>query len=695
MKKTCLASIIGFCLLPSAFANDGFETFYSGYTQTNHGGVGLIQMPSARHNKEGAFSLNYQDSQEYRFWSASLQLFPWMETTVRYSDVRTRLYSNDPNFSGDQTLKDKGIDAKFRLWQESEFLPEVSVGFRDFGGTGLFESEFVAANKKLGPFDFTLGIGWGYLGRKGNITNPFCDLSDRFCQRPGGFGGSGGKIDYQRFFKGSASLYGGIEYQTPWSPLRLKLEYDGNNYRNDKAGVLKQDSAYNIAAVYTLSDSFDLNFNYQRGNTVGFGLNYKLDFHSLKQVKYDPAPKEIPSALPAAGSDFNRSELRQELYDNAGFLVSNYSVKADELVIVGRQVKYNDETVALDRVGRVLASHLPASVKRYRVVIGSVELPMRETVIDAEKFIDAARYNYLESDVATSYSRVEPQIDNEQWASRAKGHGWGYASELFWIQTFGNPETFYMYQGGLLLAGVYQFSPQFHIQSTLKLNVLTNFDRFNFKVDALNTGVPRVRTYVREYVTRSDLTMENTYASWKDELTDNWYAQVYAGYLETMYGGVGGEVLYKPLDSTLSVGLDLNYVRQRSYEKELAFFDYKVLTGHLSLYWKPQFFDDTLITASFGQYLAKDKGVTIDFARRFDSGIVVGAFAAITDMSAAEYGEGSFSKGFYVSIPFDLFSLKSSTGKGKIPWVPIARDGGQMLNRPVNLNGLTEARSTF
>ncbi len=56
-------------------------------------------------NDAGAFSLNYQDSEEYRFWSASLMLFPWMETTVRYSDVWTRLYSDDPGFSGDQSLQ--------------------------------------------------------------------------------------------------------------------------------------------------------------------------------------------------------------------------------------------------------------------------------------------------------------------------------------------------------------------------------------------------------------------------------------------------------------------------------------------------------------------------------------------------------------------------------------------------------------
>lgn len=694
MKKLYLSTVITALLSPVSFAETN-QPSPNTYSQMTQGGVGLIQMPTARHNEAGSFSLNYQDSEEYRFWSASLQLFPWMETTVRYTDVRTQLYSEDPTFSGDQTYKDKGIDVKFRLWQESEFLPQISAGFRDFGGTGLFESEFIAASKRVGPFDFHLGIGWGYLGSKGNIDNPFCDIRDSFCERPGGFSGSGGKIDYQKFFKGPAALYGGIEYQTPWAPLLLKLEYDGNNYQQDKAGVLLQDSDYNVAAVYRLNDAFDLNVNYQRGNTFGFGVNYKLNFNTVKQIKLDPPAKEIPVVLPTATDSLDKAELRRDLYLNAGFLVNNYVLKDNEIVLKGRQIAYRDEAESINRVGRVLANHLPEQVKTYRIVTISGDMPMVETVINAEQFISAARYETPDADVKTSYQRIEPEVQNENWAVERNETGFGYSAELFWIQTFGNPESFYMYQGGLFLGGVYQFDTNFSLQSTAKINLLTNFDEFNFKVDSQNTGVPRVRTYIREYVTRSDVTMENLYGHWKDELADNWYGQVYAGYLETMYGGVGGELLYKPIDSTLAVGLDLNYVRQRSYEKELAFFDYKTFTGHLSFYWKPQFLDDTMITASFGQYLAKDKGVTIDFAKRFDSGIVVGAYGAFTDMSAAEYGEGSFTKGFYVSIPFDLFSLKSATGRGRIPWIPISRDGGQMLNKPVSLNGLTEDRSPF
>src|SRR5690554_3193247 len=95
------------------------------YNQSDFGGVGLMQTPTARMNEEGEFTLHYADNEQFRRMAVSLQVFPWLEATARYTDERERLYSPNPEFSGDQTNKDKGFDAKFRLWQESDYLPQV------------------------------------------------------------------------------------------------------------------------------------------------------------------------------------------------------------------------------------------------------------------------------------------------------------------------------------------------------------------------------------------------------------------------------------------------------------------------------------------------------------------------------------------------------------------------------------------
>lgn len=664
-------------------------------SQMVQGGIGLLQTPTARMAPEGSLTISYTDNQEYRFWSANLQLFPWMESTVRYTDARTRLYSEDPNFSGKQTLKDKGIDVKFRLLQESYYLPDLSVGLRDIGGTGWFTSEFIAASKAYGPFDFHLGLGWGYLGTGDNISNPFCQIADSFCQRDQGFSGRGGVVEFSKFFKGTTTLFGGVEYFTPIDGLILKLEYEGKNYLNDRAGNLAQDTKWNVGAVYQWSN-FDFSLNYQRGNTFGFGISYKLNMHTAKQIKIDEPPRPLFNVQPAPSmEEVDKSRLYNALVSDSGFILNSTYTTDNSMTFYGMQGSYRNKDESIERVGRVIASELPNTIKQYRIVENAGAVPALETIIDADKFKAAARLESLHNDITTTYTRQDPSAEALDNYKPHKTSGPFYSVNSFWIQTFGNPEDFYLYQGGLFISGGYALNSQFSLQSSIKATLIENFDKFNFKVDNQETTLPRVRTYAREYVTRSKVTMESAYLSWFDRVSEDTYAQAYVGYLEGMFGGLGAEIIYRPVDSNLAFGVDINYVQQRSYENDWDFFDYKVLTGHASVYWKPSFLPNTEITVSAGQFLAKDKGVNIDFAKRFDSGMIVGAYAAFTNVSADEYGEGSFTKGFYISIPFELFTLEPAKGRGRLPWIPIARDGGQKLNRPIELKNSTELRSPF
>lgn len=675
-------------------------------TQSDMGGVGLLQTPTARMAEEGDLYINYRDNEQYRFWTVSLTLFPWLESTVRYTDVRTLLFSGDPGFSGNQSAKDKGIDFKVRLLQESQFLPEMSVGIRDVGGNGYFESEFINASKRWGDFDFHLGMGWGYLGRSGTISNPFCDLKESFCDRglrDGEFLDQGGKFEFDKFFKGETAIFGGIEYQTPWAPLSFKLEYEGNDYSRERAdqtndGLVVQDSKWNIGANY-LYKGFDFSLAYERGNTLTFGVSYKFNLQTAKQVKF----VDTPYSMQERRKDYfdnpqGDNRLRTTLRYNAGFALRQLDAdKAKDVVtIYGSQEDYRERDESLNRIGRTLANSFPDSVKEYRVVELSSGKPMVETVIDAEKFIDFADYIGTDNRLTDTYIRQNPAQETVEAYEVGEGMGFYYGAEMFWTQSFGNPEAFYLYQTGLYLNAGYQFTPSVGIDANAKVTVLENFDKFNFGVDGFESPIPRVRTYVREYVRRSRVMVDSLYGHWSDKIGDNLFASAYGGYLETMFAGVGGEVFYRPVDSKLSVGVDLNWVKQRSFEDDFSLRDYDTITGHASVYYQlDEWLEDTQLSVNIGEFLAKDKGVQVDFAKRFDSGVVVGAYAAFTDVTSQEYGEGSFTKGFYMSIPFDLFSLKPSKGRGQIPWVPIGRDGGQMLNRPVRLADMTDIRSPF
>ena len=67
------------------------------------------------------------------------------------------------------------------------------------------------------------------------------------------------------------------------------------------------------------------------------------------------------------------------------------------------------------------------------------------------------------------------------------------------------------------------------------------------------SGLPRVRTDLRHYMTTSDITMPTFQMNKVKQLDQDLYGMLYGGYLESMYAGVGGEALYRPMGERWAV----------------------------------------------------------------------------------------------------------------------------------------------
>jgi membrane-associated phospholipid phosphatase len=137
--------------------------------------------------------------------------------------------------------------------------------------------------------------------------------------------------------------------------------------------------------------------------------------------------------------------------------------------------------------------------------------------------------------------------------------------------------------------------------------------------------------------------------------------------------------------------VDVNHVKQRGFTQDFSFRDYTVDTGHATMYWDTAW-NDVQVKLSAGQYLAGDTGATLDVKRVFRNGTAIGAWATKTNVSAEQFGEGSFDKGIYVTIPFDVILPKSAPGMANVVWSPLTRDGGARLNRSFTLFDLTRQR---
>ena len=671
-------------LLPCSLANAEPR-----YTQNDFGGVGLLQTPTARMAPAGELSLNANRTEPNSRYSLSLQPLDWLEGTFRYNVVSNRKYGPEA-LSGDQSYKDKAVDAKARLWQESHWLPEVALGFRDIGGTGLFSSEYFVANKRYNNLDFSLGIAWGYIGNRGDLDNPLGYIDDKFNTRPVSI--TAGEVRTNAYFRGPTALFGGIAYQTPWAPLSLKLEFDGNDYKHEpQDNNLKQDSPINIGAVYKLNDSVDLIAGWERGNTALFGITLHTNFVSRKAPtkSFDPPATALPLRTPSTPlAQVDWVAVSKKLESNAGYNVERIAQRDSELMVYGEQSKYFYSAKGVGRASRILDNNTNDEIQWFTLVNKRYDMPVEETSVPRSTFRNVINNDQDLVDLhrTTEVNRATTHVEHTLYEQKPNPFTYGFG--LGYQQNLGGPDGFFLYQISAYAEGQYRFTPNTWASGGISTNLLNNYDKF--KYDA-RSNMHRVRTDIRQYVTTSDVTMPALQLNKAKQLNQDLYGMVYGGYLESMFAGLGGEILYRPIGERWSLGADLNYVRQRDFDQGFGLRDYSTVTGHITSYTKLPFDLDAKI--SVGRYLARDWGTTFDISREFTNGVKFGGWVTRTTASKKEFGEGSFDKGIYISIPFDEMMSVSTMNRANIAWAPLTRDGGAMLHRQYSLHTMTDGRN--
>ncbi|WP_045626215.1 YjbH domain-containing protein [Vibrio parahaemolyticus] len=688
-------------------------------SQSDFGGVGLMQMPTGRMAPEGEFNFSVTGSNEYLFYNVTLQVLPWLETTIRYTRVQDLPYSTSlPDVDNEYT--DKGIDFKFKVWEESQYAPEIAIGVRDFAGTGLFDAEYIAATKRystpqLGTFDFTLGMGWGYLGTRDNITNPFCKASERFCDRSEEFLDSGGTTNFDRAFKGPAALFGGVEFQTLHTPLRFKVEYDSNDYSTDYAVVgadvdMTPHTPWNFGVLYRLGMA-DFRLSYERGDTLVAGLTLNTNFNDMPSFWRDTPTPEVESNQPEELSDVDWERVTEDLDKIAGYQNTRIYVDENTVTVLGEQKKYRDRTEAHEKAAAVLHNEMPDDIDTYAINERSRGLVGEQTIISKEKYRDFAQVNYINPKIEDATAKASNKPSGESVYDGFERFDWGFAPKL--VQTLGNAEDFYLFSVGLSGNASYWLTDNLEIGGSLYWDWYNNYDKFIYVTPPDGTTVPRVRTMFRAYQNEHAVTMSNLQLTWFQEYSNTMDQQFYAGYLESMFAGVGTEFLYRPQGANWAIGADVNVISQRDPQSYFGVYDEKWqnvpeygrpfqvidkgFTGFVSGYYYPQweFLQDLMIQVDVGQFLAGDVGTQINVSKQFKSGVIAGAFASFTDLSADEFGEGSFTKGFYLSIPFDIMTVKPSNNRANFSWQPLTRDGGQKLGRKYSLIELTDERNPW
>lgn len=643
---------------------------------------GLIDMPSGQSLRDGTFTASFSRLGPIARTTLSFQLAPRISGSFRYTGIGNWDAVDDPLNGLARTNYDRSFDLRFLLLKEGKRAPAVTLGLQDVIGTGLMSGEYLAATKGFGPkLRVTAGLGWGRLGNANPIGAPFGP-------RPAIDFGLGGAPRLGQWFKGDMTPFAGVEWRVS-DRLGLKAEYSSDGYVAETIGhaVFKRKSPFNFGVEYKASDFLNLGAYYMYGSELGFSVQIVLDPRKRpRQGAIAAGPRPIaarPSASWPAGWVTDtattlalRKDLQKRLSPD-GLVIEAFAVTKTSVQLRLRNTQLDNSAQVLGRAARAMAAVMPPSVETFEIIPVFESLPLSQVTVQRR---DLERLEFATGQDQQLRSSVEiSTIAGDLPAGAVLGAGlypkFSWNLRPYLRASVFDPTNPYRADLGLRLSGRYDIAPGLSLSGAIGQRLIGNLDS---STRVSNSTRQHVRSDGNIYDAKGQPAIEELQLAYFAKPAPNLFTRVSAGYLERMFGGVSAEVLWKRVDSPFAIGAELNYVKQRDFDQLFGFQSYSVVTGHVSGYYA--FGNGYLAQLDVGRYLAGDVGATLSLDREFGNGWKIGTFATLTDMTFAEFGEGSFDKGIKIEIPVAWILGHPTRKSYKNILRPLSRDGGARLD---------------
>ena len=666
-NKRILTSLSLIIILMSFFLPQRAASDAQRISTGNFGLPGIVDLPTALRFPDGELVFTQQLHKSLARSGISFQALPRVGVSFRYTG-----HGINGGEAYGRVNHDRSFDAHISIIDEAKYLPSISLGLRDFIGTGWYSSEYIVGTKSLGNLELTIGLGFGRLAGRNPFSNPLGALSSKFNQREGNGSGRGGTLGTINWFQGDASAFYGIQYHVS-EKISLSAEYTPDTMPRESS-YLEVKSPWNFGASYQLNDYVNLSAQYLHGSQVSVTAHVSVNPGRppiLGGKELAPVPMRLrgKNILPVTIN--NEGTIRKVLAVD-GFEINNLVFNDDTVIIMVKNTKFRSTAQAVGRVASTLQRFTADDVQFANISFFSKNLILATYLVDLEKItseqflLSGSRVN---SQPITAVDVSAPQR-NESQQRLIWGVGPYFAHRLF------NPDLPLSMETGIEVEAGYQIANGLKISGAVRKSVLTNLTDNNRRS---NSVLPRVHSDWPLYdIAGQSGHIHELTLSYVKNFGPGLYGRAHAGLLEPFFAGFGGELLFKPAQWPIGIGLDLHRVRKRDYDMRFDLIDYETTVGHLSLYYDAGGMFDVEVNA--GRYLAGDWGATTTISRKFGSGWEVGGYATLTDVPFKTFGEGSFDKAIYVSVPIDWIISSPNITKRRLTLRPITRDGGAQLS---------------
>lgn len=636
------------------------HTLFSSYN--SYGQVGYINTPSAYNTPEASLSLILSRNKPDRKIIINGSPFDWLDANIFYVDVTRVPYGN----GFQQSYKDKGFSIK--LTKKSFLGHTFAIGGNDIAGTGIYNSEYIVASSQMNRFEYSFGMGWGNYSNGIKLNNPFIMINKSFKSRSLNLKSRGGDFDLNNYFSGKkASLFFGSSYQID-KRNKLILEFDPTKTEIERPGWIeipfkKSKTKLNIGYEYSFKD-FSIKLALIRGMNLNVILSVNDNYLDFKS-----------NPNPVFSSETNTYQELQRILDLNKIGLKAIYKNEDQLKIVARQNTYQNQ------------------YEPNRVILYNVK-PMSDGI---EEIIISYEYLNMNTYESSFQNKSSINFRNEQFHSqgRTPNHVDYIVKDNFPIISnnlglkvrnfIASREGFYF--GGLLLENNNEIilRENFILLSNLKTSLYDDFNKLY--IPPKDVYPNQVRSDIKQYLNNigNKVTIGRFEANYFSSFNRKHFFRYSAGIFEEMFGGYGFDYVYYPEGSLFSFGFEAYHLRKREYSQNFQFLPYRNNISRFSLHAvDPK--TKINFNISYGEYIAGDRGYTLQASRRYENGVEFGIFFTKTNVPLELYGEGSFDKGIKLRIPFySIFQRKRNLFLSEYEWHPLTKDPGALLIKSVDL----------
>lgn len=654
------------------------------YSTALYGPLGLNTIPNARVDPVGTIRAQLSTLDPYLHGSLGFQI-----ATPLYISIRQSAETGDLNDDADRLYP--GIDAKLRLLNERAYMPEIAIGLQSAIGHKRMAGEYVALSKRYNSFDFTAGLGWGRFAGSAQFDNPLGLIGNHFDDPRAIDGEQPGTIE--NWFTGErVGLMAGVEYFTPYAGLSLKADYGGDRFEAEKAA-----------------------FGFDAPSPWSIGLNYKPSFApfadigiatqgtdkimgriSLQTLAQDWRHQSAQLAQPESKLRPYRTDLTLpvQMESKAQHDKIALSYAYADLKTANAQLKLNPHhstPLQLGRSAAHMANHAGPVIEEIKISPTSYGLRGPSIAMNRRDLESALAHQNGSAEEIWHNTEIKHDFKGIQRIRPVEHRDFYYKDIHLTLEnqiSLSEEDNGTAYRSSLI---AHTTGPHINSYFTngfgVRLNIADNLDDLD---EIRPPKLLPVRSDVDEFV-ESSLSIEHAYIALPHTLAPDVHTILTAGYLEEMYAGFGGEILYRPFDKRFAIGAESWLALKRDPD---AFMNYglngdHLLTAHINgRYDIPR--ADVTIGLKAGRYLAEDIGFTASLQKNFKNGAILQGHITVSDQADFDAFGGTThaDHGIRLTLPLGGYKYAPSTDIRLIT-APLGRDIGQSIQSPLPLYDLT------